>query len=130
MVPHKQPILRPRLSDTLDYEGERALVIGTGGRDIPGEKALDHVAAYTCHNDGSVREYNRHHMGLSVGKNFDRTGALGPELVTADELPAGCKGLHLTTRVNGEVRQHEDLRSEERRVGNEGVSTCRSRWSP
>src|SRR3546814_2625505 len=48
-------------------------------------------------------------MGLSVGKNFDRTGALGPELVTADELPAGCKGLHLTTRVNGEVRQHEDL---------------------
>src|SRR3546814_11184764 len=48
-------------------------------------------------------------MGLSVGKNFDRTGALGPELVTADELPAGCKGLHLTTRVNGEVRKHEDL---------------------
>src|SRR3546814_10485569 len=70
---------------------------------------LDIVACYTCNKDGSGLESNRHHMGLSVGKNFDRTGALGPELVTADELPAGCKGLHLTTRVNGEVRQHEDL---------------------
>src|SRR3546814_13272247 len=120
MVPHKQPILRPRLSDTLDYEGELALVICTGGRDIPREKALDHVAAYTCHNDGSVREYNRHHMGLSVGKNFDRTGALGPELVTADELPAGCKGLNLTTRVKiGRASCRE-----------RGVSTCGSRWSP
>src|SRR3546814_20670584 len=106
MGPHKQPILRPRLSDTLDYEGELALVIGTGGRDIPREKALDHVAAYTCHNDGSVREYNRQHMGLSVGKNFARTGALGPELVTADELPVGCKGLPPTPHTHANTRTH------------------------
>src|SRR3546814_12146256 len=82
--PRNRPCLRPWLSDTLAYEAGLPLVFGTGGRDIPREKALDHVAAYTCHNDGSVREYNRHHMCLSVRKNFDRTGALGPELVTAD----------------------------------------------
>lgn len=109
MIAHEQPILRPRISDTLDYEGELALVIGKSGRYIPREKALDHVVAYTCHNDASIREYNRYHMGLSVGKNFEGTGALGPELVTADELPPGCKGLRLVTRVNGEVRQDEDL---------------------
>jgi 2-keto-4-pentenoate hydratase/2-oxohepta-3-ene-1,7-dioic acid hydratase in catechol pathway len=108
-VAHLEPIVRPSISDTLDYEGELMVVIGKAGRHIPIERALDHVAGYTCHNDGSVREFNRLPMSITAGKNFDKTGAIGPEIVTADELPLGCKGLRLRTRVNGELRQDEDL---------------------
>ncbi|GLJ00453.1 fumarylacetoacetate hydrolase family protein [Sphingobium sp. BS19] len=108
-VAHLEPIVRPSISDTLDYEGELMVVIGKAGRHIPIERAFDHVAGYTCHNDGSVREFNRLPMSITAGKNFDRTGAIGPEIVTADELPLGCKGLRLRTRVNGELRQDEDL---------------------
>jgi len=107
-VAHNEPIVRPRISDTLDYEGELAFVIGRRGRHIPVEYALDHVAGYMCHNDGSVREYNKVHLAITAGKNFDRTGAFGPELVTPDELPEGARGLRLVTRVNGEVRQDEN----------------------
>jgi len=108
VVAHREAIVRPSISDTLDYEGELAFVIGRRGRHIPVERALDHVAGYVCHNDGSVREYNRLHLSVTAGKNFDRTGAFGPEIVTADELPPGGKGLRLTTRVNGELRQNDD----------------------
>lgn len=108
-VAHNEPIIRPSISDTLDYEGELMVIVGKAGRHIPLDKALEHVAGYTCHNDGSVREFNRHPMSITAGKNFDRTGAIGPEIVTADELPPGCKGLHLRTRVNGELRQDENL---------------------
>jgi len=107
-VAHNEPIVRPIISDTLDYEGELAVVIGQGGRHIPRERALDHVGGYMCHNDGSVREFNRVHLAITAGKNFDRTGAFGPEIVTPDELPPGGSGLRLVTRVNGEVRQDED----------------------
>lgn len=108
-VAHREPIIRPSISDTLDYEGELMVVIGKAGRHIPVERALEHVAGYTCHNDGSIREFNRLPISVTAGKNFDRTGAIGPEIVTADELPPGCKGLRLRTRVNGELRQNEDL---------------------
>jgi 2-keto-4-pentenoate hydratase/2-oxohepta-3-ene-1,7-dioic acid hydratase in catechol pathway len=109
IVAHNEAIVRPAISDTLDYEGEFMVVIGRPGRHIPVERALDHVAGYTCHNDGSVREYNQWPMSITAGKNFYRTGGIGPEIVTADELPPGCKGLRLRTRVNGELRQDEDL---------------------
>lgn len=108
-VAHREPIVRPSISDTLDYEGELMIVIGKAGRHIPPERALEHIAGYTCHNDGSVREFNRQQTAITAGKNFDRTGAIGPEIVTADELPPGCAGLRLQTRVNGELRQNESL---------------------
>jgi 2-keto-4-pentenoate hydratase/2-oxohepta-3-ene-1,7-dioic acid hydratase in catechol pathway len=109
MVAHNQPIWRPEISPTLDYEGELMVVIGKQGRMIPAEEALSYVAGYACHNDGSVREYNRIPAAVSAGKNFLRTGGFGPEIVTADELPPGCKGLRLRTQVNGELRQDADL---------------------
>jgi acylpyruvate hydrolase len=107
LVAHDQPMIRPRVADSdgLDYEGEIAVVIGRGGRHIAKENALDHVAGYALFNDGSVREYQFKTPQWTVGKNFDATGAFGPELITADELPPGIKGLQLETRVNGDVVQ-------------------------
>lgn len=107
LVAHEQPMIRPGASDSegLDYEGEVAVVLGKGGRHISKEDALGHVAGYALFNDGSVREYQFKTPQWTVGKNFDGTGAFGPDLVTADELPAGAKGLRLETRLNGEVVQ-------------------------
>jgi 2-keto-4-pentenoate hydratase/2-oxohepta-3-ene-1,7-dioic acid hydratase in catechol pathway len=105
LTAHNQPLIRPRVSDTLDYEGEMAVVLKSGGRHIRKEDALDHVAGYALFNEGSVREYQFKSPQWTVGKNFDDTGAFGPVLVTADELPAGGKGLLLETRVNGKVVQ-------------------------
>ncbi|MCY1270960.1 hypothetical protein D9M70_195050 [compost metagenome] len=105
LTAHNQPLVRPRVSDTLDYEGEMAVVLKSGGRHIPKDKALDCVAGYALFNEGSVRDYQFKSPQWTVGKNFDDTGAFGPDLVTADELPAGGKGLLLQTRVNGEVVQ-------------------------
>ncbi|MEQ1883863.1 MAG: fumarylacetoacetate hydrolase family protein [Bryobacteraceae bacterium] len=106
LIGHMQPILRPFVSDTLDYEGEMAVIIGKGGRHVPVAKALDHVAGYAVFNEASIRGYQ---IGKgtqwTLGKNFDNTGAFGPEFVTADELPAGGKGLNLQTRLNGQVVQ-------------------------
>jgi len=96
---------RPLCSDSLDYEGELAVVLGSGGRHISKDRALDCVFGYSVFNDGSVREYQFKSPQWTVGKNFDRTGAFGPYVVTADELPAGAKGLLLQTRLNGEVVQ-------------------------
>ncbi|WP_158937950.1 fumarylacetoacetate hydrolase family protein [Burkholderia sp. S171] len=105
LVAHDEPIIRPRISDSLDYEGEIAVVLGKGGRHIPKEDALSHVAGYALFNDASVREYQFKTPQWTMGKNFDGTGAFGPDLITADELPAGVKGLHLETRLNGEIVQ-------------------------
>ncbi|MDB5981976.1 MAG: MhpD protein [Pseudomonas sp.] len=105
LTAHNKPLIRPKISDTLDYEGEMAVVLKSGGRHIPKDKALDHVAGYALFNEGSVREYQFKSPQWTVGKNFDNTGAFGPDLVTADELPAGGKGLLLETRVNGKVVQ-------------------------
>ncbi|MEA9979689.1 MULTISPECIES: fumarylacetoacetate hydrolase family protein [unclassified Pseudomonas] len=105
LTAHNKPLIRPRISDTLDYEGEMAVVLKSGGRHICKEDALDHVAGYALFNEGSVRDYQFISPQWTVGKNFDNTGAFGPVLVTADELPAGGKGLLLETRVNGKVVQ-------------------------
>lgn len=107
LIAHEQPMIRPGVTDSegLDYEGEVAVVLGKGGRHISKGDALAHVAGYALFNDGSVREYQFKTPQWTVGKNFDGTGAFGPDLVTADELPAGAKGLLLETRVNGEVVQ-------------------------
>ncbi len=99
------PVIRPRLSEQLDYEGEIVAVIGRGGRDIAKERALDHVIAYSLFNDVSVRDYQFKAPQWTVGKNFDGTGPFGPYLVTADELPPGIRGLRLVTRLNGQVVQ-------------------------
>ncbi|KAA0980598.1 fumarylacetoacetate hydrolase family protein [Pseudomonas sp. ANT_J28] len=105
LTAHNKPLIRPRVSDSLDYEGEMAVVLKSGGRHISKEEALSHVAGYALFNEGSVREYQFISPQWTVGKNFDNTGAFGPVLVTADELPAGGKGLLLETRVNGKVVQ-------------------------
>lgn len=106
LVAHGEPIVRPRESEQLDYEGEIVAVIGRGGRRIPESEALSHVLGYTCGNEGSVRDWLRHaKFNVTQGKNFDRSGSLGPWLVTADEIGSGP--LTVTTRVNGEVRQND-----------------------
>jgi acylpyruvate hydrolase len=99
------PIVRPKVSTQLDYEGEMVAIIGTGGRHIAEDAALDHVIGYSIFNDASVRDYQTKSPQWTVGKNFDSTGAFGPCLVTADELPAGAKSLHIQTRLNGAVVQ-------------------------
>ncbi len=110
-VGHDQPILRPPESTQLDYEGEIVLVIGKGGRRIPKEGALDHVAGFTLCNEGTIRDWTRHgKFNVTQGKNFDATGSLGPVLVTRDAIDP-ARPLHLTTRVNGEVRQDDTTES-------------------
>jgi len=107
LVGHRAPIVRPPESPQLDYEGEAALVIGTGGRRIPQDRALAHIAGLTCMNEGTIRDWTRHGtFNVTQGKNFDRSGAIGPWLVTADEF-AGFDDIRVTTRVNGEVRQND-----------------------
>jgi 2-keto-4-pentenoate hydratase/2-oxohepta-3-ene-1,7-dioic acid hydratase in catechol pathway len=105
LIGHGAPIIRPRVSDQLDYEGELVAVIGRGGRNIAVADALEHVAGYSIFNDASVRDYQLKTPQWTVGKNFDGTGAFGPLFVTADALPPGCRGLRLQTRLNGQVVQ-------------------------
>jgi acylpyruvate hydrolase len=103
LIAHGQPMIRPFLSEQLDYEGELAAVIGKPGRHIPVEQALDHVAGYSVFNEASIRDYQvARGQQWTLGKNFDGTGAFGPDFVTADELPAGAKGLRIETRLNGD----------------------------
>jgi 2-keto-4-pentenoate hydratase/2-oxohepta-3-ene-1,7-dioic acid hydratase in catechol pathway len=99
---HEGEMIRPSVSEQFDFEGELALVIGRGGRHIPVERALEHVAGYTCLVDGSVRDYQK--FSVTSGKNFPGTGPLGPWLVTTDEIPDPAR-LTLTTRLNGQVVQ-------------------------
>lgn len=107
LVGHEQPIVRPWISEKFDYEGELVAVIGKPGRHIPMEEALDHVAFYTLMMDGSVRDFQRLGTQWTLGKNFDNSGSLGPDLVTPNELPPGASGLRLATRVNGQVVQND-----------------------
>jgi len=99
------PLVRPRCSETLDYEAELMVIIGRGGRHISEEAALQHVFGYTVFNDGSVREYQRKTHQWTPGKNFDNTGAIGPVVVTPDEVPAGAAGLKIESRVGDEILQ-------------------------
>jgi len=105
LTPHGAPIVRPRCSEKLDFEAELAVVVGRGGRHIAREDALEHVAGYSCFNDGSVRDYQRKSTQWTIGKNFDATGGFGPWFVSADELPPGAKGLRIQSRLNGQVMQ-------------------------
>jgi 2-keto-4-pentenoate hydratase/2-oxohepta-3-ene-1,7-dioic acid hydratase in catechol pathway len=105
-VGHLAPIVKPSASDQLDYEGEMAVILSRGGRYIAGEDALSHVLGYSIFNDASVRDFQLRTPQWTIGKNFDGTGAFGPYLVTADELPAGGAGLSITTRLNGVVVQN------------------------
>jgi 2-keto-4-pentenoate hydratase/2-oxohepta-3-ene-1,7-dioic acid hydratase in catechol pathway len=107
LVGHERPIVRPPESEQLDYEGEIVLVVGRHGRRVSKENALGYIAGYTLCNEGTIRDWLRHaKFNVTQGKNFDRTGSLGPWMVTADEIDPG-KPLHLTTTVNGEVRQDD-----------------------
>ena len=103
-VGHLQPIIRPRVSEHFDYEGELALVIGKSGRHVRRADALGHVAGYSCYNEGSIRDWQRHTSQFLAGKTFDRSGSFGPWLVTADEIPDPGR-LSLQTRLNGETVQ-------------------------
>lgn len=105
LVGHGQPIVRPTVSEQLDYEGELAAVIGLGGRHIRVEDALKHVCGWSIFNEASIRDYQFKSPQWTMGKNFDGTGAFGPAFVTADELPEGARGLRLETRLNGTVVQ-------------------------
>lgn len=107
LVGHQEPILRPPESGQLDYEGEIVLIVGRSGRRIPRDRVWDHIAGFTLMNEGSVRDWLRHaRFNVTQGKNFEHSGSLGPWMVTRDEL-SGADALHLTTRVNGEVRQDD-----------------------
>jgi 2-keto-4-pentenoate hydratase/2-oxohepta-3-ene-1,7-dioic acid hydratase in catechol pathway len=103
-VGHGQPLLRPRVSEKLDFEGELAFVIGKKGRHIAETDALSHVAGYACYNDGSVRDWQVHTPQFTPGKNFPSTGGFGPWLVTPDEVP-GIAHATLITRLNGQEVQ-------------------------
>ena len=103
-TPHNGPIVRPRVSESLDWEGELAVIIGEGGRDISEADAWKHVAGYSCYNDASIREWQFHAKQIASGKNFESTGGFGPWMVTADEIEPG-RELKLEVRLNGETVQ-------------------------
>ena len=102
-----QPIEKPKISEQLDYEGELVIVIGKAGRHIPRERAFDHIFGMTLCNEGSVRDWLHHgKFNVTQGKNFDRSGSIGPWIVSSDECDP--RGPHdIVTRVNGEVRQSD-----------------------
>src|SRR6266545_5925503 len=108
MVPHEAPIIRPQVSETLDYEAELMLIVGKRAKHLTLENATSCIAGYSCSNEGSVREFQRKSTQWDMGKNFDRTGGFGPWMVTADELPAAGKGLKLESRLNGKVMQSDN----------------------
>jgi acylpyruvate hydrolase len=108
LVPHGAPIIRPKVSETLDYEAELILVVGKRAKHLTPANATSCIAGYSCGNEGSVREFQRKTTQWDMGKNFDRTGGFGPWLVTADELPDAAKGLKIQSRLNGMVMQSDN----------------------
>jgi 2-keto-4-pentenoate hydratase/2-oxohepta-3-ene-1,7-dioic acid hydratase in catechol pathway len=111
LVGNQQPIVRPRESEQLDYEGEIALVIGRAGRRIAPEQALDHVAGVTLCNEGTIRDWIRHgKFNVTQGKNWDATGSIGPWIALTDEVDL-TKPLRITVNVNGQVTQDDTTAS-------------------
>ena len=107
LVGHGQALLRPPESEQLDYEGEIVVVIGAGGRRIPVENARSHIAGLSLGNEGTIRDWVRHgRFNVTQGKNWHRSGSIGPWLVSLDEI-GDFADLHLTTQVNGELRQDD-----------------------
>ena len=109
-VAQGQPLIRPKLSRHFDYEAELVAVIGKKARNIKKADALDYVAGYAVANEGSIRDYQMKSSQWTIGKNFDATGSIGSDFVTADELPAGGKGLNMQCRVNGRALQDSNTR--------------------
>ncbi len=108
LVGHQQPLVRPKVSDKFDYEGEIVIVIGREGRNVPRVSALSMIFGLTLGNEGSVRDWLRHGtLNVTQGKNFDRSGSLGPWIVPAEDVDPGGP-LHLMTRINGELRQDDN----------------------
>ena len=105
LLAHGAPLRVPAISDKLDYEAELALVIGRTTRHVSEADALASVFGYACFNDATLRDYQRKTTQWTIGKNFEGTGGFGPQLVTADELPPGCTGLRIQSRLNGQVMQ-------------------------
>jgi 2-keto-4-pentenoate hydratase/2-oxohepta-3-ene-1,7-dioic acid hydratase in catechol pathway len=105
LLAHGAPLRMPKVSDKLDFEAELAVVIGRTTRFVSQEEALKSVFAYACFNDATLRDYQRKTAQWTIGKNFDNTGAFGPCMVTPDELPAGCSGVRIESRLNGQVMQ-------------------------
>lgn len=105
LLAHGEAAMLPIVSERFDYEAELAVVIGTRARHVAQQRALEHVFGYTCFNDMSVRDYQKRTPQWTIGKNFDRTGGFGPQLVSADELAPGAAGLRIQARLNGEVMQ-------------------------
>jgi acylpyruvate hydrolase len=108
MVPHESPIVRPKASETLDYEAELMLIVGKRAKHLTMDNATSCIAGWSCSNEGSVREFQRKTTQWDMGKNFDRTGGFGPWMVTADELPEAGKGLRIESRLNGKVMQSDN----------------------
>jgi 2-keto-4-pentenoate hydratase/2-oxohepta-3-ene-1,7-dioic acid hydratase in catechol pathway len=105
---HEEPIVKPIVSDRLDYEGELAVIIGTHARHVPESAAYDVIAGYSCFNDGSVRDWQRHTKQITNGKNFAATGGFGPFLTTKDEVP-DVEAAELITMLNGKVMQRAKI---------------------
>ena len=110
LAAHRASIKRPRASTHLDFEAELAVVIGQRSRHLTDSNALEAVAGYSCFNDGTLRDYQRKTAQWTIGKNFDETGAFGPWLVPASELPAGASGLKIESRLNGKPMQSSNTR--------------------
>jgi 2-keto-4-pentenoate hydratase/2-oxohepta-3-ene-1,7-dioic acid hydratase in catechol pathway len=108
IVPHQAPLIRPLVSEQFDYEAEMVAIVGSRAKHLTMDNALDCIAGYCCANEGSVREFQRHTTQWTMGKNFDRTGSIGPWMVTADELPPGGKGLKIMSRLNGNIMQSDN----------------------
>jgi len=108
VVPHLAALIRPRLSETFDYEAEMVAIIGKRAKHMTRENALSCIAGYSCFNEGSIREFQRHTSQWHMGKNFDRSGSFGPWMVSADELPVGGKGLKIESRLNGKLMQSDN----------------------
>ena len=107
---HDENLVRPPESNMLDYEGEIVIIIGKGGRRIKEENALDHIAGLTLMNEGTLRDWVRHaKFNVTQGKNFDKSGSIGPWMMTADEV-SDYTNLDIQTRVNGEIRQDDNTK--------------------
>ena len=104
-VGHNQPLIKHTHTNAFDYEGELAVIIGKAARHVAEKDAYDYVAGYSCYNEGSVREYQRHNRNFGIGKNFEKSGSFGPWLMTKDELPDPNKS-RIVTRLNGVERQN------------------------
>jgi len=109
LVAHGRPMIRPRVSETFDFEAELVVIVGKRVKHLTMQNAYSCIAGFSCFNDGSIREYQRRTTQWDMGKNFDATGGFGPWMVTADELPAGAKGLKIESRLNGQVMQSDNI---------------------